>query len=124
MATVVQALAAGIAIAAVWRAFRVGHPQRLGILLCAALLASPHVSNYDLVLLAVASLMLVRALPEATRPLVLILPLAAWLAPLYNPPRAMPLGLVTPLLLLGLIWALFGGISGQKPLPASLIKGG
>jgi hypothetical protein len=124
LATAAQVAAAGIAIAAVWRAFRIGHPGRLAILLCAGLLASPHVSNYDLVPLAVAALMHVRTLPEATRPLVLMLPLAAWLAPLYNPPRAMMLGLVTPLLFLGLIWALFGGFPGQKPPPTSLIKGG
>jgi hypothetical protein len=107
VATAAQVLAAGIAIAAVWRAFRNRHRWRLAVLLCAVLLASPHVSNYDLLLLAVAALIHVRALPESSRPLALMLPLAGWAAALYNPPRAMPLGLVTPLLLLGLIRALF-----------------
>ena len=49
------------------------------------------------------------------RPLVLLLPLAAWIAPLFNPPKVMPLGLVTPLLILGLILGLFGFSGTQKP---------
>ena len=102
----------------VWRAFRHAHPQRLGVLLCAVLLASPHVSNYDLILAAIAALLLVRAMPQSSRPLALMLPLAAFAAPLYNPPRAIVLGLVTPLVLLGLIWALLREKRAQKPLPA------
>jgi hypothetical protein len=117
LATAAQGLAVLGAIAVTWRAFRIGHPQRLAILCCAMLLASPHVSNYDLILLAIAALLAIRALPESSRPLALILPLAAWLAPLYNPPLAMPLGLVTPLLLFGLVWLLFREKSAQKPLP-------
>ena len=112
-----QGLAALVAAAAVWRAFRSSHPQRLAILLCAVLLASPHVSNYDLLLLAIAALIHLRALREGTRLLALMLPLAAWIAPLYNPPRAMAPGLVTPLLLLGLIWALFGVARAPKAVP-------
>lgn len=98
-----QGLAMLAAIAVTWWAFRARHPQRLAILCCAMLLASPHVSNYDLVLLAIAALMAVRDLPITARPLLLMLPLACYIAPLFNPPRAMPLGLVTPLLLVGLI---------------------
>lgn len=102
-----QGLAILIAMAATWRTFRGHHPQRLAILCCAMLLASPHLSNYDLVLLAVAALLAVRDLPMNTRPLALMLPLACYAAPLFNPPRAMPLGLVTPLLLLGLMAMLY-----------------
>jgi hypothetical protein len=115
-ANLAQGLGAVIAVASVWRAFRTAHPQRLAVLLCAVLLASPHVSNYDLLLAAIAALLAVRAMPESSRPLALMLPLAAWLAPLYNPPRALLLGLVTPWVIAGLIWALFAGFSGQKPL--------
>ena len=115
LATAAQALAALIAVLAVWRAFRLGHPGRLAILLCAALLASPHVSNYDLLLLAVAALIYVRTLPESSRPLVLMLPLVAWIAPIFNPPKVMLLGLVTPLLLLGLIWTFFVTRGTEKP---------
>jgi alpha-1,2-mannosyltransferase len=118
LANLAQGLGALAALAAVWRAFRLGHPQRLAILLCAVLLASPHVSNYDLVLAAIAALLAVRALPESSRPLALMLPLAAWAAPLYNPPRVMPLGLITPLVLLALLVGVLGPIPRQKPLPA------
>ena len=118
LATAGQGLAILTASLVTWRAFRARHPQRLAILCCAMLLASPHVSNYDLVLAAIAALLAAQALAESSRPLALILPLAAWLAPLYNPPRAMPLGLVTPLVLLGLIWGFFREKPPQKPLPA------
>ena len=113
-----QILAAVAAMIAVWRAFDIRSPGRLAILLCAALLASPHVSNYDLLMLGVAALIHIRTLPESSRPLALMLPLAAWAAALFNPPRVTPLGLITPLLLLGTIWVLFGGFPRQKPLPA------
>ncbi len=116
LANVAQGLAVLAAMAAVWRAFRLGHPARLAVLFCATLLASPHVSNYDLLMLAVAGLIYLRSLPESSRPLILMLPLAAWTAPIFNPPKVMPLGLVTPLLLLGLIWAFFRGFGDEKPL--------
>jgi hypothetical protein len=118
LAMVLQAGGALIAAAAVWRAFRTAHPQRLAILLCAVLLASPHVSNYDLELAAIAALIAVRAMPQSSRPLALILPLAAWIAPLYNPPRAMPLGLVTPLAILALMAGLLGLLQVPKALRA------
>jgi len=118
LATAAQVVAALIAAAAVWRAFAIAHPARLAVLLCAALLASPHVSNYDLILAGLAALWCVRALPESSRPLALILPLAAWMAPLYNPPRAMPLGLITPLVILALLAGFLGLLGTQKPLPA------
>jgi hypothetical protein len=114
-ATAAQGAAMLIAIAVTWRAFRAGHPQRLAVLCCAMLLASPHVSSYDLILGAIAALLAVRALPESSRPLALILPLAVWLAPLFNPPRVMILGLLTPVLLLGLIWALLRLRPAENP---------
>jgi alpha-1,2-mannosyltransferase len=111
LATTAQAAAAFIALAAVWRAFRsnLGMPARLGVLLCAVLLASPHLSPYDMELLAVAGMLYVSRLPQDARPMLLLLPLAAWIAPLCNPPRANPLGFATPLILIGLMVALFGG---------------
>ena len=81
-------------------------------------------SNYDLLLLAVAAVLYLRTLPASSRPLALVLPLLAWIAPLYNPPRLTPAGLITPLVLLGLIWLLFRDFPGlqlskvQKPAPA------
>lgn len=124
LALAAQGTAVLAAAAFVWRAFRVRHPMRLAILCCAVLLASPHVSNYDLVLLALAALLYVRSLPESSRPLALMLPLAAYAAPIYNPPRAMPLGLITPLVILGLMTALWGGISGAKSQEKPLARQG
>lgn len=115
-AQAVQVLVALASIALSFWVFRIAHPQRLGILLCAALLASPHISNYDLILAAVAGLLLLRSSALTSGPLVFMLPLAGWLAPLYNPPRAMALGLITPLVILGLIWALFRQNGDQNPL--------
>jgi hypothetical protein len=103
LATTAQVLAAVVAVVFTWQAFRARNPQRLAILCCAALLANPHVSNYDLILAAIASFLALQAVSESSSPRVLMLPLLAWLAPLYNPPRATPLGLITPLLLLGLM---------------------
>ncbi|MBW8709184.1 MAG: DUF2029 domain-containing protein, partial [Alphaproteobacteria bacterium] len=113
-----QGIALLVAAAAVWRAFQSTHPSRLAVLLCAALLASPHVSNYDLIFLAIAAMLAVRTLPTSSRPLALILPLAAWLAPLYNPPRVVALGLVTPLVIFALIWAFLRQKPFQNPLQA------
>ena len=103
LATAAQILAAAVAVAFTWQAFRSANPQRLAILCCAVLLASPHLSNYDLILLALAALLQVQSMREDVRPLALMLPLLCYLAPIFNPPRVMALGLITPLLLLGLM---------------------
>jgi len=103
LATAAQILAAVVALGFAWQAFRSRNPQRLAILCCAVLLASPHLSNYDLILLALAALLQVQSMREDARPLALMLPLLCYLAPIFNPPRVMALGLITPLLLLGLM---------------------
>lgn len=98
-----QVFAGVIAFWSVVRVFAIRHPAQLPVLLCACLLAAPHVSNYDLVLLAIAALALVRWAARDTRPLWLMLPLAAWAAPIFNPPKAMPLGLITPWIILAVM---------------------
>ena len=65
-------------------------------------LGQPHVSNYDLVLLAIAALWW-QETPENRPAAAPDFALACYIAPLFNPPRAMPLGLVTPLVMLGLV---------------------
>jgi hypothetical protein len=114
-----QLLAALFAGVAVWLAFRARHPRRVAILLCAVIVASPHVSNYDLVLPGIAALAWVAELPAGSRPLALLLPLAVWMAALFNPPRVMELGLLTPWLVFGLVWVLFREKRSQNPLPRS-----
>jgi hypothetical protein len=103
LAMAAQVLAALVAIAFTWHAFWSKNPQRLAVLCCAVLLASPHLSNYDLILLALAAMMQVAVMRPDVRPLALLLPLACYIAPIFNPPRVMALGLITPLLLLGLM---------------------
>lgn len=115
LANTVQGLAMLVSAGFVWLAFRSGHPQRIAILCCATLLASPHLSNYDLILLALAGMMLVRGLTESSQPLTLALPLLAWVTPFYNPPRVVPLGLATPLVLLGLLLALWSSFGVKNP---------
>jgi alpha-1,2-mannosyltransferase len=72
---------------------------RLALLLAAAVLAAPHVSAYDGVLLAeAAALFFCRALEAPARGQDTALALALWLTPLAGPPILSPLGLETPLL--------------------------
>lgn len=115
LANAAQGVAILVSAAFVWFAFRSSHPQRIAILCCAILLASPHLSNYDLILLGLAALKLVQGLPAGSRPLTLFLPLLAWAAALYNPPRSVPLGLATPLVLLGLLLALWSSFGVKNP---------
>jgi hypothetical protein len=103
-ATAGQAAAFLISLVLVWRAFRspIRMTAKLGVLLCTTLLASPHMSSYDMVLLTIAALIAVAELRLGAGPLAFFLPLAAYAAPIYDPPRYNSLGLVTPLFLLGL----------------------
>ncbi len=119
-----QVFAAVIAFWAVVRVFVARHPAQLPVLLCATLLASPHVSNYDLILLAIAALALVRWVPANTRPIMLMLPLAAWTAPIFNPPKAMPLGLITPLLILATLAFLMRARLQPARSPQTAVPGG
>ncbi len=76
----------------------------MAVLLAATLLAAPHCSQYDLLLLDAAVLLLAVSVLDgaalALRPLLLFLP---WVAPLTAVPRAMPAGFAVPLLLLATI---------------------
>jgi hypothetical protein len=105
LAALAQAIAALVALVSVWLAFRGGLPVtgRFSVLACAVLLASPHLSPYDLELLALVAAVQISRLPEGTRPLALLLPLAGWIAPLLSPPRVNLLGFLLPLVLAGLI---------------------
>ena len=60
--------------------------------------------------MALAGLVLAMGYQEGaagSRPLAMLLPLLAYMAPLYNPPRANLVGLATPLVLMGVIFCLF-----------------
>jgi hypothetical protein len=96
-----QTAALLLAAGCVWWSFRRPIPGdlRLVVLLAATVLAAPHVSNYDTVLLVVAATSLFAiALGEGFRRCELIVPMLVWMIQLFNPPDAYRVGMVTPLL--------------------------
>jgi alpha-1,2-mannosyltransferase len=99
--------------------------RQIAVLLAATMLAAPHSSVVDLVLLSVAVMLWsVDALRAETALAKWTLALALWLAMLFNPPLASPPGRLTPLLILGFIaLAMTGGAAeateGARPLAAA-----
>ncbi|HXC27999.1 MAG TPA: glycosyltransferase family 87 protein [Stellaceae bacterium] len=109
LASAVQALATiGAAIAVYWIYRRPDTGGlRLAALLAATILAAPHASNSDAILLGLAASVFVTALPSAgLRPYQLTLAAAVWVSPLFNPPVLFRIGCVTPLLVAGLLAAI------------------
>ncbi|HEY2132319.1 MAG TPA: hypothetical protein VGH36_04985 [Acetobacteraceae bacterium] len=99
LAAVVQLGAVLLAAGFVYGAFSVplSPDMRLAVLLTATMLAGPHVSPYDTLLPAVAAtLFLLRMDWAIAPPGAVTVALAVWLAPLFNPPRAVPVGFATP----------------------------
>ena len=122
LATLVQAVATLGAAAGVYVAFRgaLAPDRQLAVLLAAAILAGPHVSSYDTLLLAIAaSLLFCRALEEGAPLYEITLMLSVWLLPLFNPPRATPLGLMTPVLVALLIAIAMAGARMRSPASAA-----
>ena len=120
-ATTGQGIAALIALGFVWRVFRQSQipAVRLGVLLCATLLASPHLSSYDMIGLALAALVAVAQVPRDATLAAYMIPLAAYVIPIYCPPRHNPIGLLTPLLLLALMeWFLRARPAHKPAAPA------
>jgi hypothetical protein len=124
-ATMGQGIAALIALALVWWVFRQCQNLaiRLGVLFCATLLASPHLSSYDMILLALAALIAVTQVPRTASLAAFMIPLFAYVLPIFCPPRYNAIGLVTPLLLLALVgWFLRASSRGEvpagRPVPA------
>lgn len=110
-AQAVQAASTLAAAAMVWAAFRrAATPADISfaVLLVATLIAAPHVSNYDaLMLIVAATLLLGRALREGFLPGETLLLVVVFAIEALDPPKAIPAGLVTPLVLLTTIAALF-----------------
>jgi alpha-1,2-mannosyltransferase len=95
-----------LAIALVYRAFRLRLPcdQQIAVLLAATILAAPHSSLADTVLLAAAAALWSGEAAQGGAVLAKwTLALALWLTPLFNPPLVSPVGRLTPLLILGFI---------------------
>jgi hypothetical protein len=126
VANLAQWVAIAIAAAFVYRAYRQPHPGvlALAVLLAATMLAAPHVSTSDAVLLALATSFFVTA-SERTAPSAaeLMLAAAVWIIPLFNPPSVFRPGSFTPLLILMLLGATLARIrSEQSPLVAAPIR--
>jgi alpha-1,2-mannosyltransferase len=122
VASVAQWIAIAVAAAVVYRVFRRPAPValQLAALLAATMLAAPHSSTSDAVLLALATSLYVAAPRRGTLPpLQLALAAAVWISPLVNPPSVFRPGSLTPLLILLLLGAIIveirdAGIPGQR----------
>jgi hypothetical protein len=111
VANLAQGVAIAIAAAIVYLAFRRPAPGalQLAVLLAATMLAAPHVSTSDAVLLALAASLFVIA-SGRLGPAQLMLAAAVWISPLFNPPSVFRPGCLTPVLILLLLGALIAEI--------------
>ncbi len=112
---VLQVAAIALAMILVYRAWRrpLQPDRRLAILLAASILAAPHSSTYDMILLAAAGALWFAGLatPRLADAIVLLL---LWLAPMLAPPALVPAGRAEPLLV---IWFLV--IAARRVSPAA-----
>jgi len=103
MADVLQDIVSLACAFVVWWCFRAGKMRRdlkLVVFLTTTILAAPHVSNYDAVMVTVAvSVFLCRVLEDGFRFGEAILIIVVWNIELLNPPQMIRLGLFTPLVL-------------------------
>jgi len=101
VARLMQAIAVLLSAALVWWTFRtsgIRYNLQVAILLTATILAAPHVSNYDAVMVTVAaSFFLCDTIDNGARFGDTILFLIVWGIELLDPPMMFRLGLVTPL---------------------------
>jgi hypothetical protein len=119
MANIAQLAAVCVSAVLVYRAFRLRLPgdRKIAILLAATILAAPHSSLHDAVMLAIAAVLWVSDAPEISGshwkwPLVG----ALWLAPLFNPPLISIPGRFTPIVIIAFIAAALG--RGSRPILA------
>ena len=121
LASLMQAIASAAAAAIVYRAFRrpAAGALQLAVLLAATMLAAPHASTSDAVLLALAtSLFLTAPRGDKLRPASVALAAAVWISPLVNPPSVFRAGSFTPVLILLLLAAIIAEIRAQDAPPA------
>jgi hypothetical protein len=103
VASVAQAVAIGLAAVAVYWAYRREAPPalQLSLLLAATMLAAPHASASDAVILALASsLYLVEPRRGSLSAAQVTLAAAVWISPLFNPPSVFRPGCMTPVLIM------------------------
>jgi hypothetical protein len=93
---------------------------RLAALLAAAILAAPHASNSDAILLGLAAAIFVTSLPRETlQPYQLAVAAAVWISPLFNPPVLFRIGCATPLLVAALLAAIVVALRGPSAAGAA-----
>jgi hypothetical protein len=117
VANAAQAAGTLLGVALVYGAFRLplAGDRKIAVLLACTILAAPHSSLADTVLLATAAaLWMGEAVEgeaaEGVAPLApWTLALALWLVPLVNPPLVSPIGRLTPLLILGFVAMFLAG---------------
>jgi hypothetical protein len=121
LASLAQGVAIAVAAGLVYFVFRrsvVVGPLQLAVLLAATMLAAPHASASDAVLLGLATsfyLAASRAMP--LRPSQLLLAATVWICPLVNPPSVFRPGCLTPVLLLLFLVTLIGELR-EREAPA------
>jgi hypothetical protein len=96
-----QAAAILFAAACVWRAYRSPLPEhhRFAVLLAGMILAAAHLGDYDCMLLAIATmLILTDGLSRAFRPAEAALAIAVWVSTAFQPPFVFHAAIVTPLI--------------------------
>ncbi|WP_429033903.1 glycosyltransferase family 87 protein [Bradyrhizobium sp. I1.14.4] len=109
LANAAQSAAILLALVCTWIAFRgaLGRDRRIAVLLIATLIAAPHVSPYDLVLLAAVVLLLYRDMLDGTAIIpgssLLLLP---WSAPLVEVPRLSFFGFGVPVVMVCMLFVL------------------
>ena len=117
LASLVQAVATVLAGGMIYWTYRQAAPDavRLAALLAATILAAPHASNSDAILLGLAASLYVTALPaHELRPYRLAIAAAVWISPLFNPPVLFRIGCATPLLVAALLAVIAMTIRGQN----------
>jgi alpha-1,2-mannosyltransferase len=126
-ANLAQAAAVVAAALFVYWAFRRRAPGewRLALLFAATLLAAPHVSASDAVLLALAAGLFLETLPRGGgQGFFASVAVTVWISPLFNPPALFRIGLATPALLLVFMGCLAAAIDrvqhhGMPTAPAA-----
>ena len=126
LANAAQDMAVVIGAGLVYRAFRLPLPQdlRIAVVLACTILAAPHSSIHETVLLATAAALWIAEMAQRRLPLSgWAVPLALWLTPFVNPPQIRAVGRLTPLLLLVFVGMIVAGKRRAKlvapdPMPA------
>ncbi|MDE2181880.1 MAG: DUF2029 domain-containing protein [Alphaproteobacteria bacterium] len=115
---------AALAVAAAFTAiaFRRQAGCRLAVLLTATLLAAPHWSPYDAVLLSLAAMVWAFRGPIVSASMwPWILVLALWLVPLMSPPILIPAGRMVPLLIVTFLAVMIRFDPALQPILTSLL---